>query len=77
MSLPLSRCPHSTNQLQDYSARKHLERWWKASVHGGERVSVADPRRYSRRFLHTLQAVLLEAGSSNGASCGGGGGGQG
>ena len=54
--------------LQDYSLRKHLERWWKAPLLGSERVSVADPARYSRRFLAAMQAVLLEGGGGGGGA---------
>jgi hypothetical protein len=67
MSLPV----HSL--AQDYSARKHIERWWKAALHGGERVSVADPHSYSLRFLHALQGMLLDAGAPGVASDGAGG----
>lgn len=54
--------------LQDYSLRKHLERWWKAPLLGSERVSVADPAHYSRRFSAAMQALLLEGGSGGGAA---------
>ena len=53
------------SMVQGYSARKHVERWWKASVHGGEAVSVADPRTYSRRFLRCMQGLLLDAGGGD------------
>ena len=61
--------------LQDYSLRKHLERWWKAPLLGSERVSVADPEHYSHRFLAAMQAVLLEGGSGGGVALSAGSGG--
>ncbi|PRW20830.1 Phosphatidylinositol 4-phosphate 5-kinase 2 isoform A [Chlorella sorokiniana] len=47
--------------LQDYTMRKHLERWWKAAIHDGGAVSVADPRFYGRRFWHAMQRLLLSS----------------
>lgn len=41
--------------------RKHLERWCKAAVWGGERVSVAAPGTYSRRFLQSMHHVLVSS----------------
>lgn len=52
---------------QDYSLRKHVERWWKASVHGSDVVSVAEPGRYARRFWHAMQAVLLSEAHGDGS----------
>ncbi|PSC76693.1 Phosphatidylinositol 4-phosphate 5-kinase 2 [Micractinium conductrix] len=44
--------------LQDYTLRKHLERFAKAAVWGGDAVSVAAPGAYSRRFMRAVQGLL-------------------
>ncbi|KAL4451483.1 hypothetical protein ABPG75_007145 [Micractinium tetrahymenae] len=63
--------------LQDYTLRKHLERWTKAAVWGGQAVSVAAPGSYSYRFLAAMQRVLVSSEAAEAglgcSECGGGG----
>lgn len=61
---------------QDYTLRKHLERWSKAAVWGGRAVSVAAPSSYSHRFLAAMQRVLISSDAAEAGlgcrECGGG-----
>jgi len=45
--------------LQSYTARKMVERAFKATIHDGDAVSVANPKLYSERFMHAMEKILV------------------
>jgi hypothetical protein len=45
--------------LQSYTARKMVERAFKATIHDGDSVSVAHPKLYSERFMHAMERIFV------------------